>query len=165
MGCLGETNDLVLHCFCITQLERRMRLLLFVSAALIALHGVAWSEWSVETVREDGTGRQTTRALLPEPGGRATLVIQCSQHEPEPVLYLHEPASGSQLQLIYRFDDDAAQPRTAPLSPSGHVVRIWSELERHAFANARRLRVQLRPFVVFDFDLRGIETIASRLKC
>jgi hypothetical protein len=142
-----------------------MRLPILVSAALIALHGIAWCEWSVETVREDRTGRQITLALLPEPGGRATLVIQCSQQGPEPVLYLREPANGSQLQLIYRFDDDEAQPRMAPLSPSGHVVRIWSELERNAFANARRLRVQLRPFVVFDFDLRGIETIASQLKC
>jgi hypothetical protein len=142
-----------------------MRLPLFVSAALIALHGAAWSEWSMETVKDGRTGRETTRALLHEARGRATLVIQCTQQGPEPVLYLHEPASGTQLPLIYRFDDDAAQTRLAQLSSSGHVARIWSEPERNAFANARRLRIQLRPFVVFDFDLRGIETIASKLKC
>lgn len=142
-----------------------MRLSLFVSVILLALHGAALSEWSVETVREERTGRQITRALLHESAGRATLIIQCSQQGPEPVLYLREPANGNQLQLIYRFDDDEAQSRVAPLSPSGHVVRVWGELERHAFANARRLRIQLRPFVVFDFDLRGIETIASKLKC
>ena len=142
-----------------------MRLPLFVSAALIALHGAALSEWSVEAVKDGKTGRETTRALLHEAGGRATLVVQCSQQGPEPVLYLHEPVSGTQLQLIYRFDDDEAQARVAALSPSGHVVRIWNELERNAFANARRLRIQLRPFVVFEFDLRGIEAIASKLKC
>jgi hypothetical protein len=145
--------------------KRTMRLPLLVSATLIALQGAAFSEWSVETTRDDRTRRETTRALLHEIGGRATLVIQCSQQGPEPVLYLQEPANGSQLQLIYRFDDGEAQPRMAAISPSGHVVRIWSELEKNAFANARRLRIQLRPFVVFDFDLRGIETIASRLKC
>ena len=142
-----------------------MRLPLFVSAALIALHGAALSEWSVEPVEDGRTGRETTRALLREPGGRATLVIQCSQQGPEPVLYLHEPASGTHIQLIYRFDDDEAQVRTVMLSPSGHLARIWSELEKHAFAKAKRLRVQLRPFVVLDFNLSGIETIPARLKC
>jgi hypothetical protein len=142
-----------------------MRLPLFVSAALLVLHGAALSEWSVEAVKDDKTGRETTRALLHESGGRATLVIQCSQPGPEPVLYLHQPASGTELQLIYRFDDDAAQTRTAQLSPSGHLVRIWSEPEKHAFANAKRLRIQLRPFVVFEFDLSGIEEVASKLKC
>jgi hypothetical protein len=142
-----------------------MRLPVYISSVLIALHGAALSEWSIETVRDDRTGRQATRALLHEAAGRATLVIQCTQQGPEPVLYLHEPADDGQLRLIYRFDDDEAQQRVASVSPLGHVVRIWSEAERHAFANARRLRIQLRPFVVFDFDLRGIETIAPRLKC
>jgi hypothetical protein len=142
-----------------------MRLFLLASAALIALHGVALSEWSVETARDERTGRETTRALLHEPGGRATLVIQCAQHGPEPILYLHEPVSGSQLQLTYRFDDHEAQTRIAPVSSSGHVVRIWSDAEKEAFARSKQLRVQLRPFVVFDFDLRGIETLAPKLRC
>ena len=68
-------------------------------------------------------------------------------------------------ELFYRFDDDEPQERTATVSPSGHVLRIWSEVEREAFANAKRLRIQTKPLVVFDFDLRGIETIAARLKC
>jgi len=154
-----------LHFIHIGHAKHTMRLPFVVCAVLIALHGAALCEWSVETVREAQTGRQITRALLHEPAGRAALVIQCTRQGPEPVLYLHEPANGAQLQLIYRFDDDAAQTRMALVSPSGHVVRIWNEIERHAFADARRLRIQLRPFVVFDFDLRGIETVASKLKC
>jgi hypothetical protein len=36
------------------------------------------------------------------------------------------------------------------------VLQIWKEEEdKQDFAHSKRLRVQLRPFVVFDFDLRG----------
>ena len=141
-----------------------MRPLLLAGAALIALCGAALSEWSIESIK-DGAGRETTRALLHESGGRATLVIQCAQHGPEPVLYLHDPVSSDHLQLTWRFDDDQAQTRLAPVSSSGHVVTIWSEVEKQAFARSRQLRIQLRPFVVFTFDLSGIETLAAKLKC
>ena len=142
-----------------------MRLVIYVSAILIALRGAALPEWSVETVTDERTGRQQTRALLHEVGGRATLLIQCSQQAPEPVLYLHEAVNGTHLSLIYRFDDDEPQSRMAQVSSSGHVVRIWNEVERNEFADARELRIQLRPFVVFHFDLRGIEALAPKLKC
>ena len=72
---------------------------------------------------------------------------------------------GTHLRLIYRFDDDEAQNRLGSLSDSGHVLRIWDDVEKEAFAHAKRLRIQLRPFVVFDFDLRGIETIAAKIRC
>jgi hypothetical protein len=141
-----------------------MRALLLAGLALIALHGTALSEWSIESIK-DRAGRETTRALLHEPGGRATLVIQCAQHGPEPVLFLHEPVSVDHLQLTWRFDDDQAQTRMAPVSSSGHVVTIWSEVEKQAFARSQLLRIQLRPFVVFSFDLGGIGTLAAKLKC
>jgi hypothetical protein len=142
-----------------------MRIIVFVSLALIALHSVGMAEWSFETVQNPRTGRGITRAKLPEFGGRATLIIRCSQQYAEPVVYLHRPAKGTHLPLIYRFDDDGAQNRLGSLSDSGHVLRIWDDVEKEAFAHAKRLRIQLRPFVVFDFDLRGIETIAAKIRC
>src|SRR5262245_42968836 len=142
-----------------------MRLSILAIVALLVFHQAAIAEWSVETVRDEKSGRQITRALLPEAGGRATLVIQCVQQSADAIVYLRDAASGSHLQLIYRFDDDEPQTRMAPVSSSGHVVRIWNESEKQAFSHSQRLRIQTRPFVVFDFDLRGIETIASKLKC
>ena len=142
-----------------------MRIIIFISLALIALQAVGMAEWSFETVQDARTGRKITRAKLPEFGGRATLIVRCSQHYAEPVVYLHQPATGTHLPLIYRFDDDEAQNRLGSLSDSGHVLRIWDDVEKEAFARAKRLRIQLRPFVVFDFDLRGIETIAAKIRC
>ena len=145
--------------------DTAMRQAALASLVLIALQSAAIAEWSVETVTDDRSGRQITRALLHEFGGRATLVIQCSQQAADAVVYLREPAEGSHLQLIYRFDDEEPQHRMVPVSPAGHVLRIWNDAEKEAFSHAKRLRIQTKPFVVFDFDLRGIETIASKLKC
>lgn len=142
-----------------------MRLPVLVAALLLASYQAAVSEWSLETVTEETTRRQTNRALLPEAGGRATLVIQCYRQAAEAIIYLRKPANAGPLHLFYRFDDDEPQERMATVSPSGHVLRIWNEAEREAFANARRLRIQTKPLVVLDFDLRGIETIAAKLKC
>ena len=142
-----------------------MRLPVLATVALLALHQVATAEWSVETGRDKRSGRQITKALLPEIGGRATLVIQCAKPSADAIVLLREPATGSHLKLIYRFDDDEPQSRMAAVSSFGHVLRIWDESERQAFAHSQRLRIQTKPFVVFDFDLRGIDTIASKLKC
>lgn len=142
-----------------------MRVPILITAALLALHQTAMAEWSVETVKDEQSGRQITRAMLPELGGRAALVIQCIQRGADANVYLREPVSASHLPVIYRFDDDEPQTRMATVSPSGRGLSIWNDTEKQAFSRSRRLRIQTRPFVVFDFDLRGIETIASKLRC
>lgn len=126
------------------------------SMGLLTLPTVGKAQWSVE---------KPGIATLPEPGGRATLFIQCSRQGADPAIYVHQPLHEQSVALTYRFDDDEAQSRMAAVSKSGHVLRIWNEQEKEAFAHARRLRVQLRPFVVFDFDLRGIENVAAKLQC
>lgn len=138
-------------------------------AAIVAVTGVAVStnaglaQWSVETSRQSGC--ELTRATLQEFGGRAALVIQCTKQGADPVIYLHEPVSSTHVAVIYRFDDSEAHTRMATASQAGHVLQIWTNDEREAFSMSKRLRVQLRPFRVLDFDLRGIETLAAKLKC
>ena len=61
------------------------------------------------------------------------------------------------MSVIYRFDDNEAHTRMATASQAGHVLQIWTDDDRQAFSTSKRLRVQLRPFRVLDFDLRGIE--------
>ena len=122
-----------------------MLLPVLATIALLALHQAATAEWSVETVRDKRSGRQITRILLPELGGRATLVIQCAKPSADAIVYLREPADGSHLKLIYRFDDDEPQSRMAAVSPSGHVLRIWNEAEKQAFSHSQRLRSQQSP--------------------
>ena len=139
--------------------RHQIRALVKAAVAVVALlafptHGL--SQWSVD---------KPGIATLPEVGGRATLFIQCSRQGADPGLYLHQAIKETQLVLTYRFDDHAPETRTVHLSASGHVLKIWSEDEKEEFARSRRLRIQLRPFVVFDFDLRGIETIAAKLQC
>ena len=136
-----------------------------VSVGLLIFPTFGLAQWSVKTTRANETGGELVTATLPEFGGRATLVIQCSKHGADPLVYLHHPLSGTHVALTYRFDEDDAQTRMVPLSQSGHVLRIWNEDEKQTFARAKRLRLQERPFVVFDFDLRGIETVAAKLKC
>lgn len=124
--------------------------------ALLAFPAHGLSAWSVD---------KPGIATLPDVGGRATLFVQCSRQGADPGIYLHQAVSETHLVLTYRFDDHAPETRKVPLSGSGHVLKIWSEAEKDEFARSRRLRIQLRPFVVFDFDLRGIETIAAKLQC
>ena len=124
---------------------------------------VGLAQWSVEMLQE--SGRKLTRVMLPEFGGRANLVIRCTKQGADPIIYLHQALGGTHVNLTYRFDDDEAQTRMVPLSQSGHVLQIWSDNERQAFSNSKRLRVQLRPFLVLDFNLRGIETVAAKLRC
>jgi hypothetical protein len=69
------------------------------------------------------------------------------------------------LVLTYRFDDNPPETRKVAVSASGHVLKIWNEDEKEEFARSRRLRIQLRLFVVFDFDLRSIETVVAKLQC
>jgi hypothetical protein len=136
-----------------------------LALGMAALPSMSAAEWSIETVPAGANGREAARARLAEFGGSATLLIQCSTHGADPLLYVHGALSGTHIAVTFRFDEDDAHTRMAALSHSGHVLQIWSEEGKQAFARARRLRVQLRPFVVFDFDLRGIETVASKLRC
>ena len=140
---------------------KRHQILALVKAivAVVALlsfptHG--FSEWRVD---------KPGIATLAEVGGRATLFIQCSRQGADPGLYLHQAVRETELVLTYRFDDNAPETRKVALSASGHVLKIWSDDEKEEFARSRRLRIQLRPFVVLDFDLRGIETVAPKLQC
>jgi hypothetical protein len=140
---------------------KRHQILALVEAivAVVALlcfptHG--FSEWRVD---------KPGIATLGEVGGRATLFIQCSRQGADPGVYLHQAVSEMELVLIYRFDDNTPETRKVAVSASGHVLKIWNEDEKEEFARSRRLRIQLRPFVVFDFDLRGIETVAAKLQC
>jgi hypothetical protein len=147
---------------------KRARIRIAVLMSLVGLGlpvfpAAGLAQWSVETVRANG--RESVRARLPEFGGRATLLIQCSPHGADPLVYLHQPLGDPAVNLAYRFDDDDAVTRRVPLSQSGHVLQIWTEDEKQKFSSARRLRIQLRPFMIFDFDLRGIETIAAKLQC
>jgi hypothetical protein len=141
-------------------MKRHQTLALVKTAvAVVALlsfptHGL--SEWRVD---------KPGIATLAEVGGRATLFIQCSRQGADPGLYLHQAVSETQLVLTYRFDDNTPETRKVAVSASGHVLKIWNEDEKEEFARSRRLRIQLRPFVVFDFDLRGIETVAAKLQC
>ena len=123
---------------------------------------VGLAQWSVETVQE--FGRKLTRVVLPEFGGRATLVIRCTKQGADPIVYLRQALSGTHVNLTYRFDDDEAQTRMVPLSESGHVLQIWSDDEREAFSRSKRLRVQPRPLLVL-INLRSIETVAAKLRC
>ena len=142
-----------------------MRIAALLSIALIAMPAVGGAQWTVETLRDDLTGREFSRAKLPEFGGRATLVIRCLRQDADAVVYLHQPVTSAHLPLMYRFDDDQAESRIATVSQDGHLLQIWNDEEKQHFARAKRLRVQTRPFVVFDFDLRGTETILPKIKC
>jgi len=124
--------------------------------ALLSFPTHGFSEWRVD---------KPGLATLAEIGGRATLVIQCSRQGADPGLYLHQAVKDAHLVLTYRFDEKPPETRSAIVSASGHMLRIWNDEEKDEFARSRKLRVQLRPFVVFDFDLRGIETIAAKLQC
>jgi len=140
---------------------KRHRILALAKAAVAVVAVLSFparghSEWRVD---------KPGIATLAEVGGRATLFIQCSRQGADPGLYLHQAVSETHLVLIYRFDDNTPETRTVAVSASGHVLKIWSEDEKEQFARSRRLRIQLRPFMVFDFDLRGIETVAAKLQC
>ena len=131
-------------------------IIFLASCTLLGFAAIGSAEWSVET---------PGAATLPEFGGRATLVIRCSRQEAEPVIYLHQPLEEKHVALSYRFDDNKPQARMAAVSASGKVLQVWREDDKQYFARSKRLRVQLRPFVVLDFDLRGIETVAAKLQC
>jgi hypothetical protein len=124
--------------------------------ALLAFPTQGLSEWRVD---------KPGIATLGEVGGRATLFIQCSRQGADPGLYLHQPAGETHVVLTYRFDDNAPEMRKVPVSGAGHVLKIWNDDEKDQFARSRQLRIQLRPFLVLDFDLRGIETVAAKLQC
>ena len=134
-----------------------------IGVELFAPSTVGLAQWSVETSHQ--SGRDLTRAILQEFGGRATLVIQCTKQGADSIVYLHEPVSSTHVSVIYRFDDNEAHTRMAIASQAGHVLQIWTDDDRQAFSTSKRLRVQLRPFRVLDFDLRGIEALAAKLKC
>ena len=124
--------------------------------ALLSSLTPGFSEWRVD---------KPGIATLAEVGGRATLFIQCLRQGADPGVYLHQAVSETHVVLTYRFDDNGPETRKVAVSGSGHVLRIWSDDEKEQFARSRRLRIQLRPFVVLDFDLRGIETVAAKLQC
>ena len=136
-----------------------MRLAALMMGIVANLPMFAAAQWSVE-LQPSGT-----QAVLPELGGRATLVVRCFWDRAEPVLLLHQPVSGPHQPVIYRFDDDDAKWVAAAVSQEGHLLHIWNDDEKQRFARAKRLRIQLRPFTVFDFDLSGSETIASTIRC
>jgi hypothetical protein len=137
-------------------MRRHQTLALVAVVALLSFPTHGLSEWRVD---------KPGIATLAEIGGRATLLIQCSRQGADPGLYLHQAAHETHLVLTYRFDEKPPETRKVALSASGHVLKIWTEDEKEEFARSRRLRVQLRPFVVFDFNLQGIETVAAKLQC
>jgi hypothetical protein len=138
----------------------RISALTLLAGLFVALPITAVAQWKVET--QQGV----TRAMLPEFGGRATLVIQCvTAQSAEPVLFVHEPVNGTHQLVIYRFDEDEPKSIAAPVSQDGHLLHIWNDEEKENFSRSHRLRVQLRPFVVLDFALSGIDTIAAKINC
>jgi hypothetical protein len=142
-----------------------MRVAFLVGVALLTMARGGAAQWSVETRQDPITGREFTRAVLSEFGGRAALIVRCVRDEAEPIIYLHDPANGTHVPVIYRFDDGQPQTRMATALQDGHVLQLWKEEDKQQFANARRLRIQIRPFVVFDFDLRGTEALLPKLNC
>jgi hypothetical protein len=108
--------------------------------------------------------RPVHQGRAPRVAGRAALIIRCVRQAAEPILYLHQPASGTHVPVIYRFDDKQPETRMAPILQDGRVLQIWKEEEnKQDFAHSKRLRVQLRPFVVFD--LRGTDRLPACPNC
>jgi len=142
-------------------LMKRHQTLALVKAAVAVVALLSFPTHGLSEWRVDKPGIAT----LGEVGGRATLFIQCSRQGADPGLSLHQAVSETHLVLTYRFDDNTPETRRVAVSGSGHVLKIWSDDEKEQFARSRRLRIQLRPFVVLDFDLRGIEAVAAKLQC
>jgi hypothetical protein len=111
------------------------------------------SAWEIRSIKDPMTNEPVTGASVTATG--ASLVVACTNGQPQPRLSLDQSIEPKNIVVSYRFDDGAVAQRVAAVSPDGHDLWPWpSDFSAAVWKlrRAKRFRLNMGQ-ASFDFDL------------
>jgi hypothetical protein len=124
-----------------------------VATLIIISTATPVSAWDIHPVKDPVSNEAVPSASVATTG--ASLVVACTNGQPQPRLRLDQAIETSNVAISYRFDDGVLAQRVASVSPQGLDLWPWTADYSAAawrLRRAKRFRLILNQ-TTFDFDL------------
>jgi hypothetical protein len=117
------------------------------------------SAWELHSIKDPVNNELVTRASVSTTG--ASLIVACTNGEPQPRLSLDQSVGLKEVAVSYRFDDGPVTRRMAMISPDGHELWPWpTDYSAAAWKLRRVKRFRLNVGeTLFEFDLSTGDTL------